>query len=238
MKKEPKEQNCPHAGQGCSIKEFMRMNPPSFAGGPNPMAAENWIQEIEEIMEKIEKFTNLIRGDLTVAEYAAKFVELSRFTPFLVPNKIRKARKFDKGLRRKISKLVVGFQVQNFSKLVDKASVLEKSIQGNTESIEQKKRLIPSSFQSETSQGLAKKGKEEMGSVCPKCDKRHRGECWYDTLNCYRCNKPGHHRKDCREPLPMVATQNQYRGSSRYCLEGVLHLDCTHFELRRMPSEK
>ncbi|XP_057965506.1 uncharacterized protein LOC131156074 [Malania oleifera] len=149
MKKDPKEHNCPPAGQGCSIKEFMRMNPLAFIGGLDPVAAKNWVQEIEEIIvvldstdeqkvcytafkmigevkhwwifvkyfpssvieEKIEEFTNLTQGDMTVAEYVAKFVELSWFAPFLVPNEARKARKFDKGLRHGIYELLVVFQV-------------------------------------------------------------------------------------------------------------------------------
>ncbi|XP_057981072.1 uncharacterized protein LOC131166487 [Malania oleifera] len=95
--------------------------------------------------EKIEEFTNLTQGNMTVGEYAAKFVELSRFAPFLIPNEARKIRKFEKGPRRRIYKLVVGFQVH--SDLVYKASMLEKNIQGSTESTEQKKRPAPSSFQ-------------------------------------------------------------------------------------------
>ncbi|XP_057975240.1 uncharacterized protein LOC131162649 [Malania oleifera] len=83
--------------------------------------------------EKIEDFTNLTQGDMTVVEYAAKFVELSRFAPFMISKEARKARKFEKGLRRRLYKLVVGFQVQTFSELVNKASVLEKSIQSSTE---------------------------------------------------------------------------------------------------------
>ncbi|XP_057958506.1 uncharacterized protein LOC131151270 [Malania oleifera] len=128
---------------------------------------------------------------MTIREYAAKFVELSHFAPFLIPNEVKKARKFEKGLRRRIYELVVGFQVQNFSDLVYKASVLEKSIQSSTKPTKHKKRSAPSSFQAEVSQGSRKKGKEAVDS---------------------RCSKPGHIKKICREPLYVVAAQNQDRG--------------------------
>ncbi|XP_057962228.1 uncharacterized protein LOC131153786 [Malania oleifera] len=154
--------------------------------------------------EKIEEFTNLTQGEMTVAEYTAKFVELSCFAPFLIPNEARKARKSEKGLRCRIYELVVEFQVQNFSDLVDKASMLEKSAQSSTEPSEQKKRPVPSSFQSEASKGSGKKGKEIVDSICQKCNKTHRGECWFGTPKCFRNGKPGHINKNCWEPLPMV----------------------------------
>ncbi|XP_057951059.1 uncharacterized protein LOC131145895 [Malania oleifera] len=78
--------------------------------------------------ENIKEFTNLTQGNMTIREYVEKFVELSRFGLFLILNEARMARKFKKGLRHRICELVVGFQVQNFSNLVDKVSVLERSI--------------------------------------------------------------------------------------------------------------
>ncbi|XP_057965289.1 uncharacterized protein LOC131155858 [Malania oleifera] len=212
-------------GQDCSIKDFMRLNPSNFVGGPDLVVAENWVQEIEEIMtvlgcrdkqkflyatfkmtgdarqwwlsvkllkewrlvkialtwdrfkelffdryfplstreKKIQEFTNLTQGSMTVGEYVAKLVELSRFALFLIPNEAKRARKFEKGLRRRVYKFVVGFKVQNLSHLVDKASVLEKSIQGGTELTEQMKRPAPSSFQIEGSKRLWKRGKDTVG---------------------------------------------------------------------------
>ncbi|XP_057975997.1 uncharacterized protein LOC131163428 [Malania oleifera] len=187
-----------------SIKEFMRLNPLTFEGGLDSVIAGNWVQPIEEILEvlgytnkkeKIEEFTNLTQGNMTIGEYAAKFVELSHFVLFLILNEVRKAKKFDKCLRRRIYELVVGFQVQNFLNLVDKLSVLKKSIQSSTKPTEQKKRLAPSTFQAMVSRGSGKKGKDSVLSsyqdsqsylICQTCNKKHMGECWFRTPICFR----------------------------------------------------
>lgn len=47
---------------------------------------------------KGREFTNLVQGSMTVKEYAAKFIELSRFAPHLIPNEEKKARKFEEDL--------------------------------------------------------------------------------------------------------------------------------------------
>ncbi|XP_057969484.1 uncharacterized protein LOC131158634 [Malania oleifera] len=158
MRKDPRGKNCLIVDQSCSIKEFMRLNPPTFEGGPDLMTAENWVRQIEEILEvlgymdeqmvcyatfkmagdaklwwlfmklleeqrlvkialtwdrfkellfdryfplsikeeKIEEFTNLTQGSMTVGEYITKFLELSLFASFLILNEARKARKFEK----------------------------------------------------------------------------------------------------------------------------------------------
>ncbi|XP_057972738.1 uncharacterized protein LOC131160878 [Malania oleifera] len=40
---------------------------------------------------KMEKFMNLSQESLSVQQYAAKFQELSRFSPFMIPDEARKA---------------------------------------------------------------------------------------------------------------------------------------------------
>ena len=49
--------------------------------------------------QKITEFLNFIQENLTVAEYNAKFMELSRYAPHIVSTESRKARKFEVGLR-------------------------------------------------------------------------------------------------------------------------------------------
>ncbi|XP_057954132.1 pre-rRNA-processing protein SRD1-like [Malania oleifera] len=48
---------------------------------------------------KALEFLYLTQGPLTVQQYASRFIELSRFAPYLVPDEERKARKFEEGLR-------------------------------------------------------------------------------------------------------------------------------------------
>ncbi|XP_057953926.1 uncharacterized protein LOC131148215 [Malania oleifera] len=145
-------------------------------GGPDPIAFENWVQEIKEMMivpccideqkilyalfkmmgerpvpvppswarfkelffdryfpsftheDKVGEFTSLTQGSMTIGEYATKFVELSCFTLYMIPDEVRKEKRFEKDLQRRMLEQVVVFQVHNFSDLVDKASVLEKSL--------------------------------------------------------------------------------------------------------------
>ncbi|XP_041025378.1 uncharacterized protein LOC121265774 [Juglans microcarpa x Juglans regia] len=73
--------------------------------------------------DKAMEFANLVQGTLTVHQYAARFIELSRFTAYLIPHEEKKARKFEQGLNEKIYERIVGFQIRNFSELVNKATV-------------------------------------------------------------------------------------------------------------------
>ena len=51
---------------------------------------------------KKREFSDLVQQTMTVEEYAAKFVELSRFAPYLIPNEPKKVSKFQKCLNDKI----------------------------------------------------------------------------------------------------------------------------------------
>ncbi|XP_057953808.1 uncharacterized protein LOC131148089 [Malania oleifera] len=51
---------------------------------------------------KVEEFLNLTQGHLIVQQYAAQFVDLSRFAPYMVPDEFRKAWRFERGLRQEI----------------------------------------------------------------------------------------------------------------------------------------
>lgn len=56
---------------------------------------------------------------------AAKFIELLRLTKYLILGEEKKTQKCEEGLNYRIYERVLGFQTQNFSELVDKATMFE-----------------------------------------------------------------------------------------------------------------
>jgi len=80
---------------------------------------------------KAHEFIDLVQGLLAVKQYTAKFIELSRFAPYLVPTKDLKARNFDRGLQPRIMNQVVSFEIGNLTGLVSKAAVIQRTLKIN-----------------------------------------------------------------------------------------------------------
>ena len=75
---------------------------------------------------KRNEFLNLRQGDLSVAEYEARFGDLSRFALDITTDDNMKARTFENGLRPGLRTKVVGFELDSYSKVVQKALVFEE----------------------------------------------------------------------------------------------------------------
>ncbi|XP_035547382.1 uncharacterized protein LOC118348916 [Juglans regia] len=154
---------------------------------------------------------------MTVHQYAARFIELSRFATYLIPDEEKKACKFEQGLNEKLYVHVVGFQIRNFSKLVNKATVFERTLQRSAALHEQRKRTTPTGYQSGMDQGPWKRRNEGSSSgkrpvqsnqqpyQCRTCNQVHSGECRKGAGLCFRCGKSGHYIRDC----PMQNRSNQ-----------------------------
>ncbi|XP_057952448.1 uncharacterized protein LOC131146712 [Malania oleifera] len=78
--------------------------------------------------EKAIEFLHLTQGQMTVSQYAALFIKLSRFAPHLTMDKEKKVRKFKEGLRQNLFEQVIGFQAQTFVEVVDRATVIESGM--------------------------------------------------------------------------------------------------------------
>ena len=98
-------------------------------------------------------------------EYAVKFLQLSRFGLYLIPTKEKKVKKFERGLNTHIRIMISCFDIQDFSQLVDKASIYEESLKENVAEYMDQKRIQGTS----TSAGGAKPIKRmAVGSFPPQ----------------------------------------------------------------------
>jgi hypothetical protein len=80
---------------------------------------------------KAWEFLDLVQGGMSEIEYAAKFLQFSRFGLYLIPIEEKKAKKFERGLNSRIWIMMSCFDIRNFSQLVDKASIYEESLKEN-----------------------------------------------------------------------------------------------------------
>ena len=69
---------------------------------------ENYIPEAQK-REMIAQFSRLVYGDMTVVEYHARFINLSRYDPSAVANSISRYVRFREGLRRNIISQLASF---------------------------------------------------------------------------------------------------------------------------------
>lgn len=74
------------------------------------------------------EFLKLVQGQMTVAEYQVRFIELSKYAQVLVSNEIDKCRRFENGLMEEIRSVVTAAGWNVFGKLVESALRVEKSI--------------------------------------------------------------------------------------------------------------
>ncbi|XP_074361571.1 uncharacterized protein LOC141701857 [Apium graveolens] len=71
------------------------------------------------------KFLELKQENMSVAEYEAKFIELSRFVPQLVGTEEQKAERFQQGLKEWIQNRLAILEITDYATLVQKATIIE-----------------------------------------------------------------------------------------------------------------
>jgi len=152
---------------------------------------------------------DLTQGNMTVAQYAARFNELPRFAPYLVADEENRVRKFKQGLNQRILDGVVCFEIKDFVELVNKASLAEDSIKKSAMAMmDSRKRAAPPRNNSQPSWKRRQNGNDQRAKfeerrsapfnsmLCPKCNRLHQGQCRMGTNICFRCGQTGHFVRD------------------------------------------
>ncbi|GAU44259.1 hypothetical protein TSUD_400050 [Trifolium subterraneum] len=152
--------------------------------------------------KKVVEFMKLEQGNMSVAEYAAKFESLCAFSPhYNTPEaENNKCVKFESGLRPDI-KHIIGFaEIRNFTTLVAKARICDedgkaksnyfKAVRGKSQD-----RVKPYEVKGKGS-ARSGKGKEKVDN-----DKCYRSkECKATTPTCFNCGEEGHKSPECKKP--------------------------------------
>jgi hypothetical protein len=68
---------------------------------------------------------------MSAIEYTVKFLQLLRFGLYLIPTEEEKTKKFKWGLNYHIRIMMSCFDIQDFSQLIDKASIYKESLKEN-----------------------------------------------------------------------------------------------------------
>ncbi|XP_041011309.1 uncharacterized protein LOC121255087 [Juglans microcarpa x Juglans regia] len=89
---------------------------------------------------RARQFADLTQGTMTVDQYATKFMELSHFASYLIPNEEKKAEKFERDLNRRIRERVHMLRIRSFTELVTRATIAEEDIQESIDYNNQRKR--------------------------------------------------------------------------------------------------
>jgi hypothetical protein len=174
----------------------------------------NWYFPEDVRGKKEIEFLELKQGDMSVTEYAAKFVELAKFYPHYTAEnaEFSKCIKFENDLRPEIKKAIGYQRIRNFSVLVSSCRIYEDDseahykIKNERRSKNQHNRSKPYSASADKSEQRVSDERRHVKReapaeiVCYTCgEKGHKSNaCTGEVKRCSRCGKKGHTLTECK----------------------------------------
>ncbi|PKU83236.1 hypothetical protein MA16_Dca006636 [Dendrobium catenatum] len=150
-----------------------------------------------------ETFLRLVQGSRIVMQYEVEFSALARYAPQLVSTYAEKCYRFLRGLRDSLRQPLVPFYSSDFSELVERARLVENDLMathqrwtasrkrfgGDTSSNSRRSGQSGSTI---VSGGGSTTSSESVSGapICQSCGRRHFGQCYRMTGQCFRCGQP------------------------------------------------
>ena len=180
------------------------------------------------------EFLQLKQGSMSVGEYAAKFQNMSKYSNYyqLHTDERWRCRKFEEGLRWDIKDSVGPLEIQEFSQLVNKCTIIEgykaekpggfkgfgPQFKGKAVVGRGKPYFIRSGGRRASSQTGSIRQSVVSNTRCSKCGKNHDVSVYREkTTVCFICGKPRHFFRDCTQQrnIPLVNNPRAGRGRGR-----------------------
>jgi len=139
--------------------------------------------------EMEEQFIRLQQRNRSVDEYAAEFLRLSRFAPYMVTDEEKRASRFQQGLKMDVQMLLIPQQLKTYSQVLSIAREVERGLEKKSENQVQNK-SVKRPFQLMNEEDTAR-------TINGPIVKRP-FQLPLPQVICNFCHKPGHYRKDCR----------------------------------------
>ncbi|GAU36214.1 hypothetical protein TSUD_363690 [Trifolium subterraneum] len=178
--------------------------------------------------KKVVEFMKLEQGNMSVAEYAAKFESLCAFSPhYNTPEAENdKCVKFESGLRPDIKHIIGFVEIRNFTTLVAKARICDedgkaksnyfKVVRGKSQD-----RVKPYEVKGKGS-ARSGKGKEKVDN-----DKCYRSkECKATTPTCFNCGEEGHKSLECKKPKKVTGKVFALNGEGADQVDNLIRGTC------------
>ena len=136
-----------------------------------------------------EQFNRLQQRNRSVDEYAAEFLRLSRFAPYMVADEEKRASRFQQGLKMDVQMYLIPQQLKTYSQVLSIAREVERGLEKKNENQVQNK-SVKRPFQLMNEEDAAR---TTHGPIVKRPFRSPPQQ-----MICGYCQKPGHLQRDCR----------------------------------------
>ena len=136
-----------------------------------------------------EQFIRLQQRNRSVDEYAAEFLRLSRFAPYMVSDEEKRASIFQQGLKMDVQMFLIPQQLKTYSQVLSIAREVERGLEKKNENQVQNK-SVKRPFQLISEEDTAR---TTHGPVIKRPFQPPQQQ-----MICGYCRKPGHIQRNCR----------------------------------------